>query len=577
MSNANESKNSGQKKNKPNVVLVVIDALRWDVLKWALANDMVPNLKKLEEFGSYKDNHFTVSSPTQFSFSSLLSSRRPLSDNGYEDGVLSRPVVAAEVFKKNGYKTYGFTSCSDLSPYHGYDRGFDEYYFNCDPQAFARRYTVEIERVWDLKKNESISEEKAKRLIAEKTERFLVSCDSYISSSVEKDKSLKVCSSNKSSFLDLRDACEEYRKNRKKESGDIDLCLVFFEKLKKLPVNDSFLKVTVYVQIAWLLKSFKAVISVLPYKDPARCARVLYRWIKNARVKDKQAAQPGRLMTKQFDLVFSNKKECPRYFFLHYYDVHDRRVYNFLEKRARFVLPKHMTKLPNFLLTNPGYLMGLVNLDHEIGGLIGKVKNDDKETVLVLTSDHGMPMEGIAEYKPERRYKGFSVANAYFDETYNVPFYFGFLGNENFNKTPVMGMSTSIDVLPTMIDAANLKVEPLFEGRSLLAKDELAIENLVISENMGRGAGIFGAKRIHIMVRDLYAKVVCSFPPGESLLNYRVDDVYLLDSDPGEAFNETDVVANNPVVRRLVAKACLRARVLKKGKPSQGINFPLTS
>ena len=54
------SESNKQGSGKPDVVFVVIDALRWDVLKWAIENDMVPKLKRLQDFGAYQKNHFDI-------------------------------------------------------------------------------------------------------------------------------------------------------------------------------------------------------------------------------------------------------------------------------------------------------------------------------------------------------------------------------------------------------------------------------------------------------------------------------------------------------------------------------------
>lgn len=555
--------NNKQGCDKPDVVFVVIDALRWDVLKWAIESDMVPNLKKLQEFGSYKENHFTVSSPTQFSFSSLLSSRMPLDDRGYEDGVASRPEVVSEFFKNNGYETYGFTSCTDISPYHGYDRGFDEFHFNCDPKVFARRYTVEIERVQALKEEGSISASEVDRIILEKTERFVSSSEKYVYAVRKGDGSLKVGVNDEAEFSSFLDALDRYKEKCNSEGNTVGACWFLSDALSSIASSShsSPGKSPVFFRAKWLVATSIRLVSCLSLRFPSRSAKAVYRWIKNSRFSDKAINKTASVLNDQVTKIFSRIRQRPRFLFIHYYDVHDKRVYNFLENTLRWRIPERNSQVPSFLLVNPGYLMGLVNLDHEIGVLSSLVKINDKRTYVVLTSDHGMPMEGITDFKPKRRYKDFSVANAYFDEVYNVPFYLGCFGGgtDGFDSE---GISRSIDVIPTMVDIAGIEISVNFKGRSML-RQKATGNSFLLAENMGRGAAFFGIKPVTVMVRDSSVKVVCEFYPGKSLLSYAVSDVYYLIPDPGEKRNLTADVKKNPSVRKLIAKACCRARFLR--------------
>ena len=125
---------------KPNIILITVDSLRQDY--YGLETLDCPFQKKLLKKSVYFPNCFSLAHNTDTSFAQLLSSthlnliprdtgkrKNQIDFNRYR---ITRPRISiAETLKNNGYNTYGFQTVPKLSPYFGYDKGFDYYrYFN---------------------------------------------------------------------------------------------------------------------------------------------------------------------------------------------------------------------------------------------------------------------------------------------------------------------------------------------------------------------------------------------------------------------------------------------------------------
>jgi len=110
-----------------NVILVTIDCLRADHLScMGYIRNTSPFIDTLAKEGMVFSEAIVNGAGTFASFTALLTSTYPFMRGGFEK--LNRKTIA-EVLKKRGYRTAGFNDNGFLSPYFGFDRGFD--YFNC--------------------------------------------------------------------------------------------------------------------------------------------------------------------------------------------------------------------------------------------------------------------------------------------------------------------------------------------------------------------------------------------------------------------------------------------------------------
>ena len=124
-----EATNSASR--KPNVVLIIFDTLRADVLgSHGYDADTSPELDKIARRGVRMDRAISQSSWTRPSIGSMLTSRYPRSLGLYEEQgeILSDGAVTlAEILKQYGYTTIGVTANPTINSAFNMDQGFDKY------------------------------------------------------------------------------------------------------------------------------------------------------------------------------------------------------------------------------------------------------------------------------------------------------------------------------------------------------------------------------------------------------------------------------------------------------------------
>jgi len=113
----------------PNIVLIVVDALRADHLGiYGYERDTSPNLDRLASRGVLFRNAYSSASMSKPALSSLLTSMHPSSHNALDEwGVLAdHALTLTEVLKASGYRTLLYDGGNPyLAPEFRLDQGFD--------------------------------------------------------------------------------------------------------------------------------------------------------------------------------------------------------------------------------------------------------------------------------------------------------------------------------------------------------------------------------------------------------------------------------------------------------------------
>ena len=113
-----------------NVVVIVLDALRADHLGcYGYPRNTSPSIDALAEKGVVFDRAIVPAGWTKPSVTSIFSSLTPAIHGvlHYEDSFPPDLVTLAEVFRENGYFTYGFVNNVHIHPPLGFGKGFDVY------------------------------------------------------------------------------------------------------------------------------------------------------------------------------------------------------------------------------------------------------------------------------------------------------------------------------------------------------------------------------------------------------------------------------------------------------------------
>jgi arylsulfatase A-like enzyme len=120
----------GTQGKRPNIVFILIDALRADHLPiYGYSRQTAPTLTALARQGVIFDRMYAHASWTKPSVATLLSSLYPAVHKVNDDGdFLSNSVtVLPKILHAAGYKTFGVSANAYVSPTFGYSQGFDEF------------------------------------------------------------------------------------------------------------------------------------------------------------------------------------------------------------------------------------------------------------------------------------------------------------------------------------------------------------------------------------------------------------------------------------------------------------------
>ncbi len=197
-----------------------------------------------------------------------------------------------------------------------------------------------------------------------------------------------------------------------------------------------------------------------------------------------------------------------------------------------------------------GYCGQVKRLDEGLGRLLDAVRSTGltDRTIVAYTSDHGCHFRTRnAEYK-----------RSCHDGSIRVPFALcgpGFDGGRRIDD-PV----STIDLPPTLLDAAGLPVPPETQGRSLLSEDRPTESFFQVSESeVGRG------------IRTRRWKYYVTAPDADpwtepGATHYVEHALYDLDSDPAELTNLAGLPSHQAIAEELRAR--LTARMLAAGEPA---------
>jgi arylsulfatase A-like enzyme len=115
---------------RPNIVLIVIDTLRADHLPiYGYSRETAPVLGDLARRSAIFTRMYAQSASTKPSIATMFSSVYPSVHNVHDthDFVSDSLTVLAEVLRAAGYRTFGVSANTNVSPTFGYSQGFEEF------------------------------------------------------------------------------------------------------------------------------------------------------------------------------------------------------------------------------------------------------------------------------------------------------------------------------------------------------------------------------------------------------------------------------------------------------------------
>ncbi len=125
------TKQAAEHANRPNVILITLDALRPDHLSaYGYARETSPELDAIAKDGVLFTHAYANSSWTRASVATMFTSLYPSTHgvNGLGTGIASSLTILPEAMKAAGYTTGIFSANAFISPVFGYDQGVDRFH-----------------------------------------------------------------------------------------------------------------------------------------------------------------------------------------------------------------------------------------------------------------------------------------------------------------------------------------------------------------------------------------------------------------------------------------------------------------
>ncbi|MBD3188389.1 sulfatase-like hydrolase/transferase [Candidatus Bathyarchaeota archaeon] len=391
-----------------NIVLLTVDALRYDKCGFnGYQRNVTPRIDDLLQDGVIFDNIMSTGPCTPPAFCSMFTGTYPFDKGGYSPLPLGK-ISIAQVLEKHGYFTAGFHSNPLISHFFNYHRGFKKYY-------------------------DSMSSDEGTNPVFKKILGF-------------------------------------FEKDGQKSN-------VMFNQLQNLPIP-KVLQTNIKNLFYRLFLGRQ-----VKYYDPANSiTKRVIRWLKHAVFHEKDGKR--KQVTKgQGRGLHRRKVKTPIFLWVHYMDTHDPFMpqdYNHLEQvNARISKREfeHNKKYPEYtdILKEHDKKQRLIDfydaeipsVDENISTIVTLFKKHGEydKTIFILTSDHGEEFNEHGDYGHR--------AHLY-DELPHVPFaiFGGPIEREEIPGlnpgTRVPGLSSLIQLPPTILELAGLENDPAFDSESLL-------------------------------------------------------------------------------------------------------------
>lgn len=490
--------------NKKNLIIILIDALRFDRLKLGgYRYNLTPNLNKIIKDGSLVKNHFANGCPTSVSFPSIFTSTYPLDYSGYNEGIKNRPKTFAEVFQKNGYDTFGITSAHPSGDHFYYNRGFRNYENLLDfYQWFRQCLKVFLREDLNRYQRNQISKLQMIEILSKNYEDILHSTLKYVNQ-----------------FEDLNIKSKNFNiKNKSKIVEEIKI-------LKQNPelILNKFLEFDyLYYKFLGVSKISKSVKFYVKTKEKFRAK------INNViNLFPRRKIYESREIFNRFKIFLSTKDKNPFLAFIHLFDVHEAKNLTF---KLSYSYIKNFIKLlflRKFKFGGFVYDLAVMHVDSEIGKFYKFLKKNKllENSRVVITSDHGLKAGFPHRAKTHLRT---DLSQQFFEEFLKVPLIFYPKLNKNFDQTK---LSSHIDFAPTLLDICEIPKENNFKGKSILDKGYST--PFVLAENTGSGICDVLSKNIYICLRNQKIKIV--YEVSSKIIKER--DVFDIVKDPNEFNN----------------------------------------
>lgn len=589
-----------------NVIFFVIDSLLYTRLGNSHGYSASPFIDEKLKNAVFADNMYSEAPFTEAATIALLTSSHTLDNGGYLKRFKNQGKNIGELFEDRGYETFSNSYQPHVYP-SSIRKGFSSIYYNVGFDIntlwsyrfdyFSKLYkentllNSDIEMLnelleenfngWILFLEELNEDAEATQFIAKNLEyydaksnldfvkkefnKFLQDKEGYLKELLDQGKSHIIFS--------VPDAEQRKITNLKWKEDFIKKHINFFDRSfnanKHFNLKNNRLS----------FKEIKNIITVKNISDSESNFKQLAKYIYNY----KKSIVPPDFMDRisidydkfksapSFNAHLDNFKkwissrdeehsEKPYFSLLHVDDVHFPAMFFSYDCTDETVLNEEFEALEQFLTSLPKNYKGsliydysIIYIDLCIKRLVDWLKAEGKydDTTIVITADHGFSFS----YDPIRK----SSIHNFYDDNYRIP-YVIFDNGSKCNK--MEKLSSSVDIIPTLLDYLELPPTENIRGRSLL--DPSYNRDFITMEYMGSGCPDLVRRDIKYCIRSRSLKIVYAVNVNNDFDSGKLLELYDLKNDPMNYTNIRDKFNNFPEAKYLLDNLRSRHKELQK-------------
>lgn len=595
---------------KENVVFLVIDSLLYTRLGFKRDYSPTPFIDEIIKEATYADNMYSQGPFTEAAIISLLTSSYTMDNGGYYKKLKGHRKNIGEVFRENGYETF-----HQFQPHiypSSMTKGFSSAYYSVgfDINALWDYRFDYLSKLYDKNK---LNENDIDDIIDFLQDNFKGWID-YLVDLRDSNESCKLIGENLKYYdvnSSLKVVTEEHEKFKSDNKGyALELMKVKKENpLFKVPLTNQvkisdiewknnfiqeykgFFERSFQVNKKMNLKnnriSLKQIGEILlkenTDENEDKLTQVL-KYINNYKksvfakdIMDRIGQNYDRF--KPSPSLYSHLEQFkewegernsnnPFMAYIHVDDIHTPANFFSYDIQDEGILREEFQALNKFLDNIPSnykgsivYDYGLVYVDLCIKRFVKWLKDEKlyNNTKIIISADHGFSFA----YDPIRK----NAVNNFYDENYRIPF---IMFGSDCKAKKIDKLSSSVDVLPTIVDAVNLPKLENVRGISLLDHTE---RKYITIEYMGSGCPDLTRRKVKYCIRSKNYKLVYSAAVFEEFEDGELLEVYDLTKDINNFNNIAKKIKIVGEVEALLNKLRERHQELseeyKKSKKSQ--------
>ena len=453
-----------------NLIFLIVDALSSDDINFVRNNSDFPGFNELIKKSTLFNNASSVAPVTEMVLPSIFTSKLPLNENGYENGIIDVKKNLINILKDNSYFTKIFSSCSILSELYGYVDSDNEVIPHYSIEGPWKTFTKTYIQHFVKESNKPFLNKDYVKYVIEKHYKFFLNF-------IKKDKDFftkkisKLNSQKKEKIIErinlhLKILSHDPIKYLEKYGKDIiknSLTSFFYKKSLNERAYDIFEKV------------FKPTHSS---KSPAINIPII-----NYEIGSPSHENSSESVFKSINLHLDQVSGKKFAFIAHFMDIHDR---NYSCNRIFKNKTKKNIQINNNNLKSFEGLrkLSLKFFDNFLFEFLEKNKDKLKNTLIVLSSDHGKVFADNDSALNNKK-----LCGSFQEDYLRIPFLF-YNQNQNFRK--IENLISSIDLLPTLIEILDLK-SPNLETLGINAFKKK--DDVVFAEHRFRGPDLLNKKK----------------------------------------------------------------------------------